>query len=232
MTTAEERAYPTFLTALLGLIIAPSETSETLLSVDRPKHGLKMILCLVLTLTVPIGIHYYVNGRTLYHPQLFSLLSVAALLGFVFFVIFEKILLRLLGTRVSFPVLTTALTYPLAPLILSIWIVYFVNYIASGSILSLTFLPSGYASKSYTYLAVLPWIIVLGTGSGFLLLIFALRSAGRMILANAFLSALLSFIPLYFGGICGILVTHYVVDPDTINLFLDLYSKPSLILNV
>ena len=227
----DDRHEISFLAAFLGLVIAPYETTETLLTMPRPKYGLRVVLTLFMTILIPIAaqMHYY--QRNLYHPKAIASLMIVIILTIVIFTLLENVFLRIIGIKVNLAKLTSTVCYSIAPLVVLIWIMYLLNYLATGNLSFLTIVLNGQAAEDQSYTNVIPWALTFGVGATFFVFFFAIRFLGDLFFTNALIITFLSLIPFYAAFVVGVLCGE-LINPGTLESLRDMLETPMSMINI
>lgn len=220
-----------FPTAFLGLIIAPGETSETLFTLPRPKFGFSIFITFLITFLIPMAIQRYTNDEALYRPEALQTVIIVLVVALVMFLVLESILLRFFGIPIDLARISSAICYSFVPFIFVTWIMYFLNYIASGSIEFLTFMLSGPSTQDNRVLDVVPWAMGVGIVASFRVFYFCVKRLGEMMGVNAFIITLLSFAPAYGSLVAAVLIGESI-NPGTMETFFEILIAPTTLMNV
>lgn len=220
-----------FPTAFLGLIISPNETAETLFTMERPKYALSVFVTFVLTFLIPMSIQQLTNDEPLYRPAAIQTIVVVIVVALALFVVTESIMLRFFGIKADLGVLASAICYSSVPFIFVIWIMYFLNYLASGSIEFLTFMLSGPSTQNSGILEVVPWAITVGLIISFRTYYNCIKHLGDLFGLNAFIIAVFSFAPAYGSLIAAVLIGESI-NPGTMDNFFEILTAPTTLMNV
>jgi len=219
------------LDTVIGLVIAPGETTQLLLSAPYPRYGLPILLLFYLSILVPVAIQSMMSGMLLYHEKALAALLVIPTLTVVLFVFAEAVFLRFFAIRPSFAKLASSICYALMPLITIFLAMYVINYMASGSIAYLTIVLNGYAAENVAYKQVVPWVVSVGFLLSFIVFFHSLKTLGDLYPINALMIALLSMLPLV-GAFTVAVVTADFLLKGLSGVFQEILLAPSSMLGV
>lgn len=187
---------PGFFNAMVGLLLHPADTTENLLSNDRPPYVILMFLFTVATACLPIFFEITRGYLPAYHAQhVFTLIGMYSIL-LVIFIIFETAFLFILGIRTSLAHMTAALVYSLIPIVVVICFFYIFSYSTTGSLSFMDSLFSGQYEPSTAVQLVIPYAIMIAQVAVLLVFLNAIKVIGELFLANAIVLTAASSIPL------------------------------------
>lgn len=193
---------------MVGLLLHPGDTSETLLQEDHPPYVVLMFLFTIATICLPIFFEMSRGTIPTYHIQrVFSLLSMYTILMLIF-VVFETVFLFFLGVRGALTRMTAAVVYSLVPLVVVVWIFYILSYLSTGGLEFVTALLEGRFEPSDTRMKAIPYAIALAQLAVFIVFVHAVRAIGDLYYVNALILTLVSIIPLQLA----VLATKSLMD--------------------
>ncbi|MCB0336806.1 MAG: hypothetical protein KDD62_10895 [Bdellovibrionales bacterium] len=226
----EELRTISFPTAMLGLFIAPADTMSALIQGGVARKGILFLFFFFVILFGPFVTWYLISGKFMYKPEVVLCLTLFVLLTLFVFVFCEKALLWLLAVKIPIVTLTHIACYCLSSLMLSVLLIYGLNYWASGgeSIEYLTFFPQGFARMGEKQAGYLPMLLNLGSVYMGIQFCAGLRVAGNLLWTSAFFITILSLIPFLSGVVLSLLLAEQVY-PGFIELMRTTYSMPSSI---
>ena len=222
---------PNFIEALFGILAEPGSMTETLLEEDTPPYGFTCLLCLSLTIGVPMLVQYYKYAS---QPiQLYNLPAVASIFLVFFitlaiFLVLESLLFAILRIPPKFVALASLLCYCLFQLMFALWLVYFFNYLSDGYLSIVEYALTGIPSVSQRFMSILPIAFLIIQINVFLVFFYGVRTLGRLETVNAFALTLVSLVPFYLSLIIAIFLGDLVRE-GTIEIFQDLLTNSSSI---
>jgi hypothetical protein len=190
----------TMLDTVMTSITDPMGSMEHLLRErETPPFIVSSCVVLLLVLLVPTLIYQYRYDLQPMQVEVTYALIITLSITFVFFVLFEIILLRVLGVSApAIKVLATtvyALT-PFAPLMVGY---YVFNWVAIGSLTITGYFVSGRRVHGDWFLSYFPNFVLLGLFCSFLVFSAGIRVIGKMGLPTGLIMGVFA-IPLVLGG--------------------------------
>ena len=221
----EEIEKPNFIDALLGLVLEPEDTTEALFVDQKPKYGFTILLCLFLTIFVPIVSQIYKYGYTVYDSNAIISLFIVFFFTFLFFVFFEGAFLRLAQVDFQVHQLFSSSAYCLSPVLLAIWIIYGFNYFMTGGLSILTFIIKGDSSIEDQFFQIVPIAFLIAFINVFVIFFYSIRAIGKLSNVSALAMALISLIPFATSLMLALCVGDYA-KPGTIGIFFHALFSP------
>ena len=215
-----------FLEALFGLMLQPGETSEELLNCEEPPYGSTLLLCLLLSIFVPVFAQLVKYGMTVYDPEaIFSLFLVIAF-SFMFFILIEGVFLRAFGVEFTVRQLYATSCYCLAPLLLALWLIYFFNYLSTGRLSILHLLMTGYMDVPDRFIHIVPIALLIALLNILVVFFYCIRLIGELHAVTALFVSLLSIVPFFAALFVGIVIGEFA-HPGTSEAFMRILTSPS-----
>ncbi len=225
------RTETSFVGAMVGLLLAPRETTAILMEGRRPRYGLPILLLFYLVIIVPVIIQSATTGMLLYQDKALAAILMVPTLTIVYFVFLEAFFLRVMGVRLPIGSVASLICYSLVPFIAVFLAMYIINYLASGSIAYLTIVLNGYAEQEVAYKNVVPWVVYGGVLLSFIVFFRAITVAGDLYSSNAFAITILSIFPLLCAFIGGIHSANFLLQGLS-GVFLEILNSPASMLGV
>lgn len=213
--------------ALVGLILEPSQTVESLFEVDPPPYVPTFFLLVIGTIFTPLVAQIYKYNLQDHAVSALWGLIVMFVLALVLFIILESIFLLLMGLNFTLHGLLACIAYSLVPLFFSLWLIYLFNYLSAGRLSLITFLLSGFSSGDDSFLKVLPIVSVVVQLLMLVVYFYAIRAMGAVGSITAFMIAIISLVPLYLALLVGLMVSE-LLHQGIIAVFLQLLASPEL----
>lgn len=216
-----------FFEALFGLMLRPAATTRVLIQGhSSPPYGATLLLCLFLTVFVPIFAQQWKYGVTSYRLDAVWALLIVFFFTLLVFILLEGIFLLILGINVSANSLIAIVGYALTPLTLALWLIYAFNYFSYGSLSLVTFFLSGQSGAGDTFLRIVPLALLIAQVMVILVFFYAIRTIGEMHYFTGLLSTLISFALLYVSFVLGVFIAD-VALPGTADTFSTILVTPS-----
>lgn len=221
-----ERPPPNFLEALFGLMLSPGETVEDLLDRPNPPYGETLFVCVLLTVFVPVFSQIYKYGSGVYEVNALVGLFLCVAVTFFGFFCLEWLLLRLCRVQCATRYIFASSCYCLAPVLLTIWLLYLFNYLATGRLSVLHLVLTGQMLSPDRFLGVIPIAALIAYLMTLVVLFYCLRFVGEMYSETALLMTVLSLVPLAMALVLGIACGE-LVRPGTQEIFWRLIFNPA-----
>lgn len=217
---------PNFLDAIFGLLFEPGSTVRTLLSSEKPPYGGTIILCLVLSIYVPITAQIVKYGGTIFNSDAILSLSLILLFTMLIFVLVEGIFLQLLGISVTVRQLWSIIGYCVTPFVLALWLIYLFNYLAMGRLTLVTLFMTGSSLNHDKFIRIVPFAILVAQLNVLVVFFHSVRHIGEMQWLTAFLVTFLSLIPFYVALFIAVSIGE-IARRGTIELFEKVLVSPA-----
>ena len=222
MNSPDDR--PNFFSTLLGLVLEPGTTIESLLEDEYPRFALSLLLILLVTIFVPIIIQARRYNIASSHATSIASIAVVVVLTIVLFFILEGIFLQILSVHVSIARLFAAISYTLTPLTLAIWLIYGFNYFYNRQLSIITLLLTGFRSGDDQFLRVVPVAALVAQLMMMVVFYHCIRVIGEYGGVTSFFITVLSGVPLYVSLGIALLVAEGV-RAGTIETFLQIMNS-------
>ena len=219
------------LAVLFGMVVAPGETCENLLSESVPRHFITLFFLFFFILFTPPIANLLLHEREIYRPEILGAMVLIFTLTIAFFIFLERVLLFVIGVQANIFKVSAIVSYALIPLMISTLVMYTTNFAISGDIMYLTFLPSGIAVDNPVMESILPYIVTLGSLFTFIIFYQGIRSLELMYFGNAFIISILSMVCFSFALLAALTVAN-IVAPGSIDTFQLFNAAPEAVLNV
>lgn len=207
--------------SFLGLVFEPGSTTTELENYEPTRLNL-LILTLFAFSTLLPAIYTLSSSTELSGSSSgsFGVLLSMLLMVIIFFTL-ESFLLALLGLKASLSQLFALFIYPLAPIILGLWLIYLFDYLNNGTLATFEFLFFSSANYNARFFELLPIAIIIIQLNVLLVFFYALRSLGKMSFFSALSVTALSLIPFYLSFLTASFLANLIV-PGTIENLLRL----------
>lgn len=217
---------PNFLDAIFGLLFEPGTTVRTLLSYEKPPYGTTIILCLILSIYVPIVAQIAKYGSTIFNSDAILSLSLIIFFTLLIFVLVEGIFLQLLGIQVSVRQLWSMVSYCVTPFVLAIWLIYLFNYLAMGRLTLVTLFMTGSSLNHDKFIRIVPFAVLVAQLNVLVVFFHSVRYLGDMQWLTSVLVTFFSLIPFYVALFVAISIGE-VARRGTIELFEKVLISPA-----
>ncbi|MCO6431715.1 MAG: hypothetical protein J5J00_12730 [Deltaproteobacteria bacterium] len=218
-----------FLDALFGLVTQPGETAEVLFQPGVRRHILPFLILFAAVVFGPMLLLAQSNYLAVKSDAISSLALVALFTLFAF-VFLEGLMLLIFGLRPAITDLLACAAYTLAPLSAALLILYGFNYLISGN-LSMIHMLLGGTMPEGNFSKVLPYALFVISLDMLLVMIFSLRAVGDLHVFTAFCMSILSFVPIYFALLVGVIVAE-IAMPGSKHAFFRLLKSPQGVLSL
>lgn len=222
---AELQPIPGFFHALLGLVVAPRSTTVRLFAVPSPPFSITFLILLLISVFEPVLVQQYKYGMSVYDLSAVLSIFLTFLFSFLIFMILELLLLRLFSVPCSFEQALALISYSLVPLILVIWVIYFFNYLTSGSITLAQYLVTGHVEGFDSFFDILPVVFSIAEFIVLVVFFFSIRALGQMFPITALGITAFSLVPLILAIILGMVLADWA-HPGSMAAFMRIIDTP------
>ncbi len=216
----------TFSEALVGLMLEPGNTTETLLNKENPPYSASFLALLMLSIFIPIVAQLVKYDMTIYNPEAIVSLVMVVVFTLLIFVFLELLFLRMFGIEASLRKVFAAASYCCAPILLALWLIYAFNYLSTGRLSILQFLLTGYVDSGDSFMRILPLAVLIAHINVLLVFCYGIRALGNLYTVNAMVFTLFSVLPFYAALFVGVSLGDRI-NPGTIDIFMKVISSPA-----
>ncbi len=221
----DDRRQMGFFEALLGFVMAPGFTAETLLSEVRPPHGFAFLALLIISIFTPILSKVVKTPN----PEQFipALLSLFALVfvTLILFIILECWILLILRIEMPVSIMLTCIGYTFAPVVFAILLTYGLNYFGSGELsLANVMLDIGNPPPP-GFLKMLPYIIGIAALIAMWVFYNSIRFVGELGGFTTSIITLVALLPFFASFATGLFIADRV-RPGTVELVINVLFDP------
>lgn len=217
--------------AFFGMVVAPGETCENLLSRPIPRHFLSIFFLFFVILFTPPVLNLILRDQSIYRPEIMGAILLVFTLTGILFIFFERVLFFIIGVKANIFKVAALVSYSIIPLMIAILVMYFANFAITGDITYMTIIPSGLAAEEPAMDSLIPYILGLGGIFTYFIFFNAIRALENMYFGNAMIISILSIFPLALALVIAIFIAN-VVSPGSLDTFQMFHYAPEVILNV
>lgn len=214
-----------FLEALMGLILAPHETTSILFQTRNPPYGWTLFMCLLCSIFVPFFAQSVKYGYPILTSGVVIALTLLLFFGLLLFLIVEGLFLQILKVTFNMQSLFSCIAYALTPMILCLWLIYGFNYLSEGRLTMFTYLLTGNGTLEDNFLAILPFAFLICAVWILVVFFYSIKHMARVGFMVSFLVTALSLIPFFVSGVLSLIVGE-LVKPGTIEIIATLTKLP------
>ena len=212
-------------------MLQPGETSEELLRSAPPPYPSTLLLCMLLSIFVPIFAQLYKYGQMLYDAEAILSLFLVVIFTFLTFILLEGIFLKIFSVDFSLRQLYASAAYSIAPLLLALWLIYFFNYISTGRLSILQLILNGRLDVPDRFIHVVPIASMIALVNALVVFLYCVRFLGQMHTVTALFLTLLSLGPFLVSVSVGIFLGE-LAHPGTAEIFFRVLTEPSALVAV
>lgn len=218
-----------FFETCLGLLTAPGQTTEILFTNERPRHVVKLITLLMISVFGPIVWHVARYGFVVYRADVLLALLFIFAFTFLSFIFCEALFLRVFAVPAKIEQVIAIVVYSSVPMTMFFVFVYLANFYYNGSLSLVDVIMKGYLPTNDNFLRVLPFAWAVSHISALTVFFYAIRSVGGTHPITGLMLAVLSIAPLYAALIIGLGVAEMAI-PGAFRLFQAVLINPDTFL--